>query len=128
MKLIFYICREWIIIKEEILQSVKKVCEVEDNRYDEFILFYFTFGEGQIERYLKAKKLTSTLYLLIYKYIIFKVETAIKKETILVFEEDEKISRDCLKHIYFIDDFFMEHSRLLNNYRRLVKLESWIKF
>ncbi len=87
-------------------------------------MFYFTLGEAQIQKYLGAKKLTSTLYLLINKYIIYKLEIAKSMGTFVVFEEDEELNGDNLKQMYLIDKFFIEYSTLLNNYKKLVRLES----
>ncbi len=87
--------------------------------YDDFIYFYFNQGEMQVKKYLKSERLTSTLYLLIRKYVIYKVQIAIKRSTENILEEDV-IAYDS---IYRFDEFFLEYISLLNNYRKLVSID-----
>ncbi len=111
-------------IREEILQSVKNVCDIDDSRYDEFIEYYYNVGKVQVEGYVESSKLTSTLYLLIHKFVIFKVKQGIERETTSVLKEDYMTS--CcggLKEIYKLDKFFMDYLKLLTHYKRLQKIE-----
>ncbi len=115
--------KEVIKIREEILKSVKNVCNLNDSVYDEFIEYYYNIGESQIKGYIDSKKLTSTLYILVHKFIIFKVNEGIQRNTNVILVEDSEVGCFDLKQLYKLDNFFLDYIKILNHYKRLKKID-----
>lgn len=116
-------------MKNEVLESIRTTKEFNAIEFEDLMEFYFDFGESQIKRYLHTDKLTSTLYVLIRKFVIHKLDVAIESGQDLgqVYENEIFILNNSYDYCLKFDNFFDDYMPILNSYKRLVKLDRWIR-
>ncbi len=100
-------------MKDRVIQNVKFFKGLkEDKSLDGLIESYFDLGEKQLKHYIGTEYLTDTLYLLIQEFVIQKIrENFINDDSGEVYDYEG------------LDEYFEENIKILNNYKRLVKIE-----
>ncbi len=111
-------------MKQEIIEYVKLQNEISDEKYDQLLGNYFDLGELHIQSFIGSKKLTSTLYLVIKEYVLYK------------FEKDYKnfLEMKSKGEFFFcsvqkpeLEEFFEKYRPLLINYKSLCRAEVWLR-
>ncbi len=109
-------------LKQEIIDYVKLQKHITDDRFDQLLGNYFDLGELQIQKFIGTKRLTSTLYLVIKEYVMYKFETQYKN----LLEVKSELPK-CYKQKTGLDEFFEQYRPLLLNYRSLCGAEMWLR-
>lgn len=115
-------------LKNEVLESIRNtkiLSQVNCVGYEDLMEFYFELGESQIKRYLRTDKLTSTLYMLIRKFVIYKLDVAVDSGQDLkqIYENEMFILSNSYDYQLKFDTFFDDYMSILNSYKLLVKID-----
>ncbi len=107
-------------MKQEIIEYVKQKNAIKDENYDQLLGSYFDLGELHIQNFIGSKKLTSTLYLVVKEYVLFKFE-----KDYINFKELKNKNEffSCCTQIPELEEFFEKYRPLLINYRSLCRAE-----
>ncbi len=103
-------------MKQEIIDYVKLQNDIEDDKYDNLLSNYFDLGEIQLQKFIGTKKLTSTLYLVIKEFVLYKYENEYGK---IIDVKNNENPVKCYKCKPQLDKFFEPYRPLLLNYRSL---------
>ncbi len=110
-------------MKQEIIEYVKLQYNIKNENYDELLSNYFDLGELYIQKVIGSKRLTSTLYLVLKEYVLYKFEK--DYNNLLGLSSDEMINLYLEKPE--LEEFFKKYKPLFINYKSLCKAEMWLR-